>query len=464
MNLITQRATSPRFFNKRRFGLESLESRLVLSTLFVTAGGDAGAGTLRDALEQASTDATVNAISIKQDVGTIELDDSLVYSGEQALSIKGGGAVIQPLAGQEGDFDLLVASGGADLAIRDLVFANGSDGIFVELPADAVGTLKVSLNRVTLRDNAEFGLHIDDQSPSDDPLDTTGSDSDAGIVLDLRHSVVTGNGTGELDRDGVRVDDGGAGGITARVVHTHIDSNGGDGLELDERGDGDVHLTVRHSTFDGNGFYNTADLDDGLDVDEADGGSLWASLVDASLSGNYDQGLDLDEGNDGSFFLSLRHIHANDNIKEGVKANEDGDGSLIASLIAVESNGSQTEEGVVLGEEDAGNLAALLVGVTANGNQKEGVDISEDGDGNLAAALVRVTTEGNFDDGIHLEETGAGSLAATAVRVRSTGNTGAGIKAEQETVGGDTGKLRVRNSVLTPNGGDPLDLDDVNLT
>jgi len=430
---------------------ESLERRQLLTTLFVVDGGDAGAGTLREAVETANVDPTVHAIVIKSSVATIELDDSVEYTGQQFLSLRGRGTTIEPLAGQEGEFDLFVSSGGADLSIRDLVFQGGVDGIYVPVPGDATGTVSVSLKKVTVQDNAEFGIHVADQL----------NNSDASVHLNVEWSNFFGNGTGVLDRDGVRVDEGGLGSIHARVAHSHIDANGGDGLELDERGEGGVWMNVHRSTFDDNGFFNEADLDDGLDIDEADGGGVWAKLVDVSLSGNHDQGLDLDEEGEGSLTMWLTHVRANENLGEGIKADEEDEGSLFAHLWHVWANGSEEEEGIALEELGEGHLWASFFFVHASNNEAEGIDLAEEGAGNLHAFFSKVVTVDNDNDGIQIEEGDDGNLFAVEHRVLSTENSDYGMHVEQDDDGDDSGTLLVINSTLEPNDSGPLDTDGV---
>src|SRR4029453_15263127 len=129
--------------------------------------------------------------------------------------------------GDEHAFDLFVSSGGADLELRDLTFQAGEDGVFVPVPGDATGEISVSLRNVNIVDSGLFGLHIDDQS-----IGLVGS-----IHLAIWGGSFTNNGTEALDFDGIRVDEGGAGDIAARLSNVVVDGNGADGLELDERGE-----------------------------------------------------------------------------------------------------------------------------------------------------------------------------------------------------------------------------------
>lgn len=433
----------------RKLRLDVLEAREMLTTLFVTSDSDSGEGSLRAAIEAANADAEVNRIVVAAEISAIEIDSPVEYTNSQAIRIIGNTATLSASEGNEGAFDIFTSSGGADLAIQNMEFANGSKGVHVPIAADQTGTVNVILKEVAITDNGLFGLHIDDQS----------SESDASINLKIFRSTVTGNGTGELDFDGVRVDEGGVGGITARVVGTAIDANGGDGLELDERGEGGVRMTTLHSSYDDNGFFNEADLDDGLDIDEADDGGLWFRAVNSTFSGNFDQGLDLDEEQGGNVYVNLNRVEANENLGEGIKVDEKFDddaigsaGNLVARFHRVTANGNVEEEGIALTEEGAGNFFANFTHVTANANGKEGIDFSEDGDGHVRALFLRVMTESNLNDGIQIEEAGGGRLAVTMIRSKSNLNTGFGIKVEQEDVDpNDRGRLFLLRPELVDN-------------
>lgn len=445
--------------NRRYLGLENLESRDLLTTLFVTSDADAGAGTLRDAIDTANSDSSIDRIAFASTVETVELASSVEYTGGQNLAIIGRGANVTTTAATAGTFDLLISSGDANLRIRDIGLSGGSKGFFAPISAEASGTVYFNFVRVSVQDNGLFGIHIDDQTEG----------SDASLKVFIRNSSVEGNGTGELDFDGVRVDEGGLGGIHAAVFGSTINGNGGDGLELDERGAGGVKMLTRNSSYNDNGFFNEEDLDDGLDIDEADGGSVWFRGVDSTFSNNYDQGLDLDEEQGGNMFLSLLRVQANENLGEGIKADEKfdddetgSDGNFIAHLRNVEAIGSDSEEGIALSEEGNGSFFANLFNVKANGNDKEGIDLSEEGNGNLRAILIRIDADENNDDGIQIEEAGNGRFAVLASQISANGNSKFGLKVEQEAVAlTDLGTLLLLSNDLSGNDDGELDADGV---
>lgn len=373
-------------------------SAAIAKKLTVTTDADSGSGSLRDAIVQANGDATIDSIKIKNGIGTIVIESALEYTGDQDLSLDGNGTAIQASGGFADD-GLVISSAGADLRFSRLTVDGNlkvANGIYVPIPAGQGGTVTVSLQDVSIINSGLFGLHIADQI----------NNSDASINLSVSNSQIENNGVGDLDFDGVRVDEGGIGDIWARITSSSIDGNGGDGLELDERGDGDVDLRVVGSSFNDNGFYNVADLDDGLDVDEAGPGGIIATFGNSSFSNNLDEGLDLDE-------------------------------------------------------EDEGSIDVNISNIDADGNKDEGVKVSEEGAGGLTVDLSNATAIDGGDDGIQLEEEDGGSLEVFVVNLTAIDNSKFGLKIEQDTVGDDTGILNLNNSTLEPNGDGALDLDGV---
>ena len=377
--------------HRRLSAVESLEGRTLFSTVVVTSGADEGAGTLRAALQKAGSDPAVTSIRVAPAVQAIRIDGPLVYSGRQGLRIDGR-ATIQPVAGAGGDFDLLTATGGADLSLSRLTFRGGSDGVVVTLPANATGTVDVVLRGVTIIDNDLFGLHVDDKA----------NDSAASVRLTVANSAVLSNGEGASDRDGIRVDEGGAGNIDAVIVASRLNRNGAEGVELDEAGAGGVNLRVTASAFNDNGFLDPEDFDDGIDVDEADAGDVRVSIFASQVNGNFDEGVDLNES-------------------------------------------------------DAGSLRLTAAGLTANGNTDEGVALEESDGGDLVATLTAVVARNNGADGFQAEEGGAGNVRAAVLASTITGNDGFGVRAVQEAPG--SGVLTLKTNRLTGNADGPTEVE-----
>lgn len=299
-------------------------SMAAADTVRVSNDHDSGPGSFRQALAQADTDVGINAIRFDRNY-TVNLRSPLVFHGSQALTIEGEQAVVDGGDIQQGD--ILTIHSAAPIVLKNIDFRNSyANGVVVKVPAEAVGTVSVTLDKVVIKKTALFGLHIDDNFHEKDEGD---AGSAAGILLNISGSAFIDNGVGELDYDGIRVDERGPGDIVAHISDTRINHNGGDGLELDEGGVGDVIVTMINSHLHENGFFNQADLDDGLDIDEAGSGDVKLTLIGVLADGNHEQGLDLGERDAGTIELAFFDVSADHNVKEGIKVFEDGDGDIL---------------------------------------------------------------------------------------------------------------------------------------
>jgi hypothetical protein len=391
----------------------------MLAAAAVTSSADDGPGSFRAAVEAANADSSITSIVFDRRINVIELDEAVTYTGEQALRIDGNVATIRPADDQEGEIDLFISSGGADLSLSQLTFANGANGVVVDVPLDATGEVKVTLNRVTIRDNDLFGLHIIDLTEVPPPPETPDADptqigADASVTLVVLDSQILGNGTAAHDQDGIRVDERGSGGISVQIVNSQLNGNGAEGVELDEGGAGGVDLNVLNSTFNGNGFISSGDpedpdFDDGIDVDEADQGSVNAVIIGADVSGNFDEGIDLNEGDEGDLNMLLVGVQANNNTDEGIALEEAGDGGIRATLITVRArhNGA---DGVQFEEFDAGDIAVDIALSQIEDNGGFGIYASQTapGAGSIRLRAVRLNrnADGPFNTTIENEETG----------------------------------------------------------
>jgi hypothetical protein len=110
------------------------------SAAVVTNGDDAGPGSLRAAIEAANAAAQATTIVVAPQVGTIEVDSALEYTGAHPLTIQGGNATIEP-SDSAGDIDLLRSAGGGALTLRRLTLSGaGGVGLYVDVPADATAS------------------------------------------------------------------------------------------------------------------------------------------------------------------------------------------------------------------------------------------------------------------------------------------------------------------------------------
>ena len=358
------------------------------SVIRVTNPDDSGAGTLRAALEAAGADSRIRTISFKRGLPPIQPVSPLVFKGSQHIVLDGNRAEID---GTNCACSGLQFVGSGGLTAYSLTVRNaGGGGIVVDIPSNASGSVRVYLNSVNVLNNGLHGVHVNDQA----------SESAANIVFQMVRSRVVGNGfAGDSDYDGVRVDEGGAGSIIAAVNSTRILANGADGLELDERGPGDVILSSTSSQYNDNGPKDPADLDDGLDIDEADGGSIRVKLRNVRINNNKDEGLDLDEAGPGDLQLEMVRVWANGNGSEadggdGIKADEEDEGSLWVEANRVTASGNY-DEGFQVGEEGLGDVKVQLVNSTFDRNVDRGIQVEQEDDGSGVLRLRRVKARGN---------------------------------------------------------------------
>lgn len=392
----------------------------------VTTGADSGAGSLRAGLE-----AGHSRIVISPQVDTIELGSTVEYTGTRALSISGHGATI---AGEGLRTDLLRVTSGADVTLRDLALTDGggwtmdhvaTDGedegsasaLHLVVPADATGTVDLTLDRVSVDGVAGHGVWVDDNAGSAASVDAT-----------VRRATVTDSGTGAFDRDGIRIDETGEGDLAWTGRDNTFTGIGADGVELDERGTGDVVVRSTGSTFAGNGGYclpladrvdeedlacvedGELDLDDGFDVDEADAGSIDARIARATVTGNLDEGLDWDEAGEGEVRTDISRSELSGNRDEGFKTTEEEGGSVLVRLSRTVVDGNLANDGVQLEEESDGDVQ-LVVDRSQVTDQAEGdgVKVDEVDAGDLTVRVLRSVFGGNDGQDLDLEQDGEGT-------------------------------------------------------
>ena len=402
----------------------------------VTNGLDAGSGSLRAALESGAT-----RVIIKPEVSNIVLETPLTYDGTEPLRIFGSDQVISwssalPTAVPStvpsgGDGPLLHVSKGANLYVSRLAFEGpggysienqgGGKGIFVEVPEDRQGQVKVQLRAVSISNTGNHGLHIRDCN--DDACGAgqgaAGTGSPASMILRLTDVHVDGVGFGKQDADGVRVDDRGDGDILLVATNSTFSNVGGDGIELDEGDEGTVKVNVRNSQFDSNGAYcfdydgdgpfdpisvdpacnddGDPDVDDAFDIDEAGGGGIEGIIRNVEVVDNYDEGLDFDSAGEGpGNFVDLRVIKilASGNADEGIKVSEEGDASVLVSMRFIDAEGDVEVE-----EEGNGDLEVILKNSVIGDDLK----LSEKDDG-IGTAKLRWTVVGDELDFDNVDE------------------------------------------------------------
>jgi hypothetical protein len=425
----------------------------------VTNSNDAGPGSFRDAIAQASADPGVTHIQFTGRVAVIALQQSVTFTGAQALTINGNGAVIDASGVAQGA--AFLATGGGDLAVSRLAVRNGpAEGIAVEVPSGATGTLYVSLFRVEISGNLGHGVLVNDQvDPStQDGVQPNPNGSAASVDVSVVNSVFSDNGYSVSDRDGLRVNEGGAGDLIITVKHSVSADNAADGIEVDERGAGDVRVDVVGTEIVRNGKFDPDDLDDGFDIDEYNDGSVSGTVALTVASDNYEEGLDFNENNAGDLRVDLVRVQVNGNREEGVDLEEDDDfaggGDLVTAMAGVKTSGNGAaggDAGLKIREKGDGDLIAVVSGVVASHNVIGGVSVREDAGGHLRSEIDHATAAGNTGRGIDFDENGAGDLTAAVSDSTSLGNVDVDLRADQQSPG--AGSFVLSNVTYATRGG-----------
>jgi hypothetical protein len=402
------------------------------TTVRVTSGADSGAGSFREAVAAASADSSIKKITFSKGLA-IDLASPVVYTGDQGLILSGNDTTISgasATAASTWDGGLFVSASAADITISRIDFVDSfNNGIAVFVPESATGTVSLRLSRVSVERSTFHGVYVDgqftaDYNTDDEPhaacADPHPFDSAASIRLVVNRSAIIDNGqlvggyddstaTGcPRDFDGIRVDDGGAGGVTASITRTVVTGNLADGVEYDERDAGDVKSYAASSTFSRNGESGVTsdglvDLDDGFDIDEDGDGDLKATFYRVDAEDNRDEGLDLDEAGNGNATLYVSRVNANRNEDQGVKLDESNDGSLEATISRSVVNDSLSQDGIELTEEDDGDLNGTIWRTTVTGNDDAGVKGEQQPDGEGKLRITDSDLFGNNDGAYNID-------------------------------------------------------------
>lgn len=432
----------------------------------VTNDDDDGKGSFRWAIGEANANPSIQAIEFTGQTGTVHLSSTVTYTGTQPLTINGKQAVIDG-AGAGGP--AFAATGGANLTIADLTIQNApAEGIDVEIPAEATGTIRFALSGVTIRDNKGHGVLLNDQvhPETEDGVQPIAEGSAASLYVEVTGTSFLGNGYSVSDRDGLRANEGGEGSLTFVARSSRSEDNAADGIELDERGTGDVMIDVRGVTLARNGRFDPLDFDDGFDIDEYDDGSLLGTVAESASIDNYEEGFDFNENNAGDIRVDMSLVNASGNAEEGIDYEEDDDfaggGDLVTAMTDIVADENGGDGGLKIREKGAGLLTANVTGVQANSNVVSGIAIREDADGTLTANITKSRTLSNAAHGIDFDENSTGNLAATVTEAVSSGNTLFGVRADQQLPG--TGSLLLTQADLSGNTGGTTTGSNVTVT
>jgi hypothetical protein len=436
-------------------------------TVTVSNSNDSGPSSFRDAINQANTDPEIKYVQFHGHLGTIELDQTIWFTGPQDLTINGAGATLDG-AGIVGLTPPLksafLATGGGDLTVVNLKVHNApGEGITVDVPHTQTGTVRVSLINVEIENNVGHGVLVDDQdNPATIELD---GDSVASVDVTVTASHFFGNGASQdsaSDRDGLRVNEGGVGDLKISATLSSFEENGADGIEVDEKGAGDVRVNMFGCRLTANGPRDTTDLDDGFDIDEAGDGSVLGNILLSSANDNFEQGFDFNENDSGDIRVDMLLVEASRNNQEGIEYEEDDDvpggGDIVAAFDLIKANGNKAgDAGFKVREKGAGNLDVTVRGIETSNNLIGGIHIREDAVGTLTSSITRASALGNAGHGIDFDENrlnaadASGAVTAAVSNSTSSNNTGAGVRADSQTP--NAGTLTLTNVTLLGNAG-----------
>ena len=439
---------------------------LVDADIIVSNSDDAGPGSFREAIAQASANASIQSIGFLPKVSTIHLESPITFTGAQGLTINGNKASID---GSGAGGTAFTTTKGGDLTLIDITFRDApGSGVDVDVPNPFTGTVDITLINVDIIGNGSHGFVVNDQDdPStpdaEPPVNPPAAGSAASINLVAVNTRFIGNGYTVSDRDGLRVNEGGVGDISVKLDGVIAEANAADGIELDERGVGNVNIDVSDTRLVKNGPFDPNDLDDGFDIDEWDDGSITGTVVNSIAFRNFEEGFDFNENNAGNLAVNFTEVTASSNGEEGIDLEEDDDVSGGGDLIAVMNrirtmdNGDGADGGLKIREKSGGNLDVTISGALSQHNVGSGIFVRESGGGNAVVRIDNVVSNANkagaldpfsLGHGIEIIENGAGNLTGTVTNTTVSSNAGFGVFASHETAG--TGSVTVSKDV---NGG-----------
>ncbi len=244
------------------------------ATALVVNNRDEGPGSFRHAIERANNNASIDTIQFLFTVRTVRLNSTVEYTGTQPLTILGNGATLDGSGisptGALDDLNRGIGAAfrvalGADLAVSSLTVRNApGEGIALIVPNEPAtsGTVRLWMFNVEAIGNKGHGVLLNDQDDprtfedeNEEPLPPLPDGSGASVEVTVLNSRFVANGFGGLDRDGLRINEGGLGDLRITLRLSAARQNGADGIEVDERGSGDVHLDVFASDLSGNGSF-----------------------------------------------------------------------------------------------------------------------------------------------------------------------------------------------------------------
>ncbi|QEH35757.1 hypothetical protein OJF2_43140 [Aquisphaera giovannonii] len=406
--------TSPRRArNRRRPAIEALETREVLSALYtVTSVADGGAGSLRDAINQANaltpgTAATID-FSIASGAQTIELGSALPklanpitidgttqpgYAGRPLIQVDGQSAGAGALGFSLDDDSHNSVIKGLEITGFDgggIYVNNGSGDVFTN---DVVG-LHYSGGLPRVVGNVTYGITLTNQANGNtiSNVVVAGTRYNGIIITNSMNNTVTASDigtdlTGEdsLDRNGVALGNGAAGG-------------GGSGLVLNGSAN---HNTISNNVIVNNASDGIAIISAGTSANVLVGNRIGIDLAGTTALGNGGSGVSLAGGANGNFIGQA----GNGNVISG-------NGQYGVLLTGMDSVGDRTTGNAVAGNLIGTNAAGKAAvpngvnGVVVNGGASYNlIGTPATGTGTVTQAGGNVIS-GNTGWGVYISDSG----------------------------------------------------------
>ena len=360
----------------------------------------------------------------------------------------------------------LAGPGGFSVENRGDLDGAAGKGIFVDLRDDQTGTVSLVAEDVTVRGVANHGIHVSDCTLADDcggGQSGEGGGSEAGVSVTLRNVTVEDAGNGRFDADGLRVDERAGGGVTAMITGSTFTAVGADGIELDEGGAGDVVATLIDSRMVANGAYCAPALfEDALPVPaeaEFAEGETASTDIPGPVAGTADDSCverEVELHDDGSVEAYEFGIDLDDGIDF-----DEGDAGSVHAIFLGSTISRNLDEGVDFDEAGDGHIDVRFIDTVAEGNNDDGYKTSEEGAGSVTGGMLRASARHNGGKGAVFEEEGDGDVMVRAEASATANNDdgdGTGIEAVQEDAG--TGRLTLVDSDIADGTGlEGVDLD-----
>lgn len=243
--------------------------------------------------------------------------------------------------------------------------ADLEDGFDIDEAGD--GVISVVMFNTTVNGNVDEGIDLDGAGGGDISLNafnvTAVGNADENIKVSAFTETVLRDLTGDVifDDEGepeVEVDCT-TGDLIFSLNNVNADvSAEGRGARFEECGDGDVRGFVRNSTFNGNLE------DDGLRVDEEDNGTITLRMRDSEVVGSAGRGLRLTEDGAGDIVAIIDGSAFTDNDDTQIEFEESDGGALDVTIEGSTILGVDGVLSLDAAEEDDGNGVVRIIGGT----------------------------------------------------------------------------------------------------